>query len=213
MQKTILQILKSKKITLPVLILLILAIIIETLFTQLQETNKESQNLQNSNSEIEKQNKTQANENANNQTNTPITNTHQNSKENKEKAKVKKVIDGDTIELENRQIVRYIGINTPETKDARKGVECFGQEAFKKNKELVEGKEIFLEKDVSEKDKYGRLLRYVYVNDLFVNEYLVLEGYAYAITYPPDVKYQTLLKNAQEKAKAGSVGLWAKCRQ
>lgn len=122
------------------------------------------------------------------------------------------VIDGDTIKLSDGKVVRYIGINTPETKDKRKGIECYGKEAFEKNKELVEGKEIRLEKDVSEKDKYGRLLRYVYVDDIFVNDYLVREGYAYAVTYPPDVKYQKQFKEAQEEARENNRGLWKECK-
>lgn len=122
------------------------------------------------------------------------------------------VIDGDTIKLSDGRVVRYIGINTPETKDKRKGIECFGKEAFEKNKELVEGKEIRLEKDVSEKDKYGRLLRYVYVDEIFVNDYLVREGYAYAVTYPPDVKYQKQFKEAQDEAIENNRGLWKECK-
>src|SRR5687767_6587423 len=69
--------------------------------------------------------------------------------------KVVRVIDGDTIELENGQKVRYIGIDTPETKKPRTPVQCFGQEAYQKNKELIEGREVLLEKDVSETDRYG----------------------------------------------------------
>ncbi|MBI3335237.1 MAG: thermonuclease family protein [Candidatus Portnoybacteria bacterium] len=80
-------------------------------------------------------------------------------------SKVARVIDGDTIELENGQRVRYIGIDTPETSDPRKPIQCFGIEAAKKNQELVEGKMVRLEKDVSERDRYARLLRYVYAGD------------------------------------------------
>ncbi|MEA2016532.1 MAG: thermonuclease family protein [Actinomycetota bacterium] len=76
-----------------------------------------------------------------------------------------RVIDGDTIELENGDIVRYIGINTPETD------EFYGDIATSKNSDLVLNKTLRLEKDVSETDKYGRLLRYVYVGDIFVNAY------------------------------------------
>ena len=96
-------------------------------------------------------------------------------------AVVKRVIDGDTIELDNGKTLRYIGIDTPETKHPTKGVQCFGEEAYKKNKELVEGKRVQLEKDVSETDRYGRLLRYVFVlpddasrsATLFINQSLV----------------------------------------
>ena len=73
-------------------------------------------------------------------------------------AKVQRVIDGDTIELENGETVRYIGIDTPETKHPEKGIEYYGQEAYLANKNLVEGKTVRLEFDVKERDKYGRLL-------------------------------------------------------
>src|SRR3990167_5660053 len=126
-----------------------------------------------------------------------------------ESKKVARVVDGDTIEVEGGQTVRYIGINTPETVHPQKTVECFGREASNKNKELVEGKFVQLEKDISETDKYGRLLRYVYVDGVFVNELLVKEGFAYASSYPPDIKYQDLLNSAQEEARSQNRGLWA----
>jgi len=126
--------------------------------------------------------------------------------------KVVRVIDGDTIEIEGGQKVRYIGIDTPELVDPRKPVECFGQEASVKNKELVEGKTIELEKDISETDKYGRFLRYVFVNQIFVNDYLVREGYAHASSYPPDVKYQEQLQEAEQKARGNNRGLWGECQ-
>ncbi|QQG44839.1 MAG: thermonuclease family protein [Candidatus Roizmanbacteria bacterium] len=135
-----------------------------------------------------------------------------------ETVKVKRVVDGDTIELDNGKKVRYIGIDTPELKDPRKPVQCFAKEASDKNKELVEGKTVRLEKDVSDTDKFDRLLRYVYVVDndltfsaLFVNEYLVKEGYAYASTFPPDVKYADLFLKAQTKAREQNKGLWKEC--
>jgi len=124
------------------------------------------------------------------------------------KAKAIRVIDGDTIELETGQRVRYIGIDTPETVHPSKPVQCYGQEASAKNKELVEGKEIYLEKDVSETDKFGRLLRYIWLGDLLINEYLVREGYAFSTTYSPDVKYQHLFLEAERKARQEEKGLW-----
>ncbi len=137
----------------------------------------------------------------------------------KQEALVIKVIDGDTIEIEGGQKVRYIGIDTPETKHPQKAVQCFGKEASEKNKELVEEKRVRLEKDVSEKDKYGRLLRYVYlpagkagVGEIFINDYLVRQGYAYAATFPPDVKYQQLFLDAQKEARENNRGLWNGCR-
>lgn len=135
----------------------------------------------------------------------------QNILDNSQAILVTKVIDGDTIELEGGQRVRYIGVDTPETVDPRKPVQCFGQEASAKNKQLVEGKVIRLEKDISETDKYGRLLRYVYVDDIFVNEYLVEEGFARASTYPPDVKYQDKFRKSEESAQTQNRGLWSSC--
>ncbi|HUS59825.1 MAG TPA: thermonuclease family protein [Nevskiaceae bacterium] len=127
---------------------------------------------------------------------------------NVEVAIVTRVIDGDTIEIEGGQEVRYIGIDTPETVHPSNPVECYGKEASQKNKELVEGKEVKLEKDVSETDKYGRLLRYVWLGDMFVNEYLVKEGYAQSSSYPPDVRYQDRFLEAQRKAREEKKGLW-----
>lgn len=130
---------------------------------------------------------------------------------------VTRVIDGDTIEIEGGQTVRYIGINTPETKDPRRGVECFGDVAYLKNKELVEGKQVILAKDVSETDRFGRLLRYVYIPTptvqatLFINEYLIREGFANASSYPPDVRYQDLFRQAEKEARQNQKGLWAAC--
>ena len=130
-----------------------------------------------------------------------------------ESKKVVRVVDGDTIEIEGGQTIRYIGIDTPETVHPQKTVECFGREASNKNKELVEGKFVQLEKDFSETDKYGRLLRYVYADGLFVNELLVKEGFAHASSYPPDIKYQNLINSAQEEARSQNRGLWAGCQE
>lgn len=123
---------------------------------------------------------------------------------------VVRVIDGDTIELESGQKVRYIGIDTPETKHPTKSLECFGEQAAEKNRALVEGKLVTLEKDVSETDRYGRLLRYVYVDGVMVNELLVREGYARASSYPPDIKYQDLFSEAEYQAQQAGEGLWDK---
>ena len=101
-------------------------------------------------------------------------------------ATVTRVIDGDTIEVNLEGLiyrVRYIGIDTPEI-----GEPC-ADEATEANRQLVEGKTVWLEKDISETDKYGRLLRYVYVDDIFVNEELVRLGLALPSSYPPDMKY------------------------
>jgi len=134
------------------------------------------------------------------------------SKVGEDKIKVVRVVDGDTIEIEGGKVVRYIGINTPETKDPRRGVECFGKEAEEYNKQLVEGKEVRLEKDVSDKDKYGRLLRYVWLDDQMINEKLVASGFAQVATYPPDVRYKNKLVKAQTDARLNLLGLWKKCK-
>ena len=83
-------------------------------------------------------------------------------------AEVVRVIDGDTIEVElggKLAVVRYIGVDTPETKHPGRGIECFGPEASKYNQQMVGGREVILEKDVTDRDRYGRLLRYVWVED------------------------------------------------
>jgi len=140
----------------------------------------------------------------------------ENVKVNESKGKtylVTKVIDGDTIQLENGRKVRYIGIDTPETVHPNKPIQCFGKEASNKNKELVYGKRVRLEKDISDRDKYGRLLRYVYVDDIFVNLELVEQGYATVYTYPPDVKYQDKFLAAQRRAIKNNRGLWGICKK
>jgi micrococcal nuclease len=119
--------------------------------------------------------------------------------------KVVRVIDGDTIEIAGGAHVRYIGIDTPETYPK---TEFYGPEAKAKNIELVEGKVVTLEKDVSETDKYGRLLRYVYVDGVFVNGGLVRLGYAEAVAYPPDTRYQWQLSQLEKEAKAAKLGIW-----
>lgn len=126
--------------------------------------------------------------------------------------RVKRVVDGDTIELVDGRRVRYIGVDTPEMGSTQKTIACFAKEAMRANSALVEGKEVRLEKDISETDKFGRLLRYVYVGDVFVNEKLAREGYAQAATFPPDVKYKDLFLVAQREAREQNRGLWEKCK-
>jgi micrococcal nuclease len=126
-------------------------------------------------------------------------------------AQVVRVIDGDTIEVSiggKTYKVRYIGIDTPETKHPEKPVEWMGKEAAAKNEELVGGKVVGLEKDISETDKYGRLLRYVWVGNLMVNAELVWLGYAQVSTYPPDVRYEDLFLEMQREAMEAGRGLW-----
>jgi micrococcal nuclease len=127
-------------------------------------------------------------------------------------AQVVRVVDGDTIDVSingKKYEVRYIGIDTPELAIFGKPADYFGAEASAKNKELVMGKTVELEKDISEVDRYDRLLRYVYVGDLFINAELVRLGYAVAFPYPPDTQYQDNFMELQNQARASKLGLWA----
>ncbi len=132
--------------------------------------------------------------------------------------RVVRVVDGDTIivEIDGREErLRYLGIDTPETVRPNTPVECFGREASAENARLVEGKRVELERDTSNRDRFDRLLRYVYVIDagerIFVNEALVANGFAYASTFPPDVKYEEQLRAAQRAARDEGLGLWGAC--
>lgn len=124
-----------------------------------------------------------------------------------ETATVVRVIDGDTIDVRlgdaGVRRVRYIGINTPER------FEDYYAEATSANAKLVSGKEVRLVKDVSETDRYGRLLRYVYVGETFVNAELVKQGYAAAATYPPDVEYADYFVELAAEARSNGTGLWS----
>ena len=124
-----------------------------------------------------------------------------------ETATVTQVIDGDTIIIDTSQRVRYIGIDTPEVHPQP---EACGMEAWETNRRLVEGKKVRLEQDVSETDRYGRLLRYVYVDETFVNAELVRLGLAEARAYPPDTKYQDRLEQLEREAREAGRGMWAK---
>lgn len=117
---------------------------------------------------------------------------------------VTKVIDGDTIDLKNNMRLRLVGINTPE-KDM-----YYFEEAKVFMEILVLGKQVKLEKDITDKDMYGRYLRYVYLPDIFVNLEMVKSGFANAYTYPPDVKYTEKFLEAERNARANNAGLWEK---
>jgi len=115
---------------------------------------------------------------------------------------VTEVIDGDTIVIEGGYHVRYIGIDAPESG------ELYYLEAKQANEDRVIGKEIRLESDISDKDSYGRLLRYVYIDGDFVNAEMVRQGYAWAVAYPPDVKYQVYLESIEKEARQAKRGVW-----
>jgi endonuclease YncB( thermonuclease family) len=126
-------------------------------------------------------------------------------------ARVVEIVDGDTIDVEiegRRERVRYIGINTPETKHPTRGVELYGPEAAEANKRLVAGQMVQLELDVERRDRYGRLLAYVYVGEVMVNAELVRQGFAQVATFPPNVKYQALFLRLQREAREAGRGLW-----
>lgn len=128
--------------------------------------------------------------------------------------RVKQVIDGDTIVLDDNQSVRYIGIDTPETRKREGDTwvyigEPFAEKAKDFNRRLVEGKIARLESDVQKKDKYGRTLAYCFVDDTFINAKMLEEGFALLYTIPPNVKYIDLLVKAQEDARKNNRGLWA----
>jgi micrococcal nuclease len=128
---------------------------------------------------------------------------------------VVRVIDGDTLVIDRdgtRETVRLIGINTPETVDPRRTVECFGVEASNKAKELLTGARVRIETDPSQgtRDKYQRLLAYVYLESgLHFNQYMIAEGYAYEYTYNVPYQYQAAFNAAQAEAEANKRGLWA----
>lgn len=135
-------------------------------------------------------------------------------------ARVERVVDGDTIivRIDGRsERLRYIGIDTPETVRPNSPVECFGPEASEENKRLVDGREVELVRDISDRDRFGRLLRYVYVRDLdtgeriFVNLRLVEAGYATVSTFPPDVAHVDEFRAGERAAREEGRGLWGSC--
>ncbi|RLJ01247.1 MAG: hypothetical protein DRP10_04455 [Candidatus Aenigmatarchaeota archaeon] len=119
-----------------------------------------------------------------------------------EKNTISKVIDGDTVKLQTGETVRLLGINAPE-----KG-QVYYKESASRLRELIEGKKVFLEKDVEDKDKYGRLLRYIFLNGENINVKLVREGLATVYIISPNVKYETELREAENKAKNSKINIW-----
>jgi len=135
---------------------------------------------------------------------------------------ITRVIDGDTLQLESGERVRLIGIDTPEMhesdklkRDARRTnqdattIQKLGRRAYEFTRNLAEGKRVTLEFDVERRDKYGRLLAYVYLKDgTFVNARIVQEGYASLMTIPPNVKYADLFLKLYQEARGDRRGLW-----
>ena len=133
----------------------------------------------------------------------------------KQAARVLRVIDGDTIKvlINNKEdTVRLIGIDAPETTDPRTIVECFGKEASNKAKEILDGKTVTLESDPTQgnRDKYGRLLRYVFLDNLNFNKLMLIQGYAHEYTYQSNpYKYQLEFIEAEKSAREQNLGLWS----
>ncbi|MGQ9476646.1 MAG: thermonuclease family protein [Actinomycetota bacterium] len=121
-----------------------------------------------------------------------------------EEAVVSQVIDGDTVVLSDGRTVRYLGIDTPEAE------EPFYQEAQERNRQLVLGKTVTLQKGLRDVDQYGRILRYVYADGYFVNAELVAEGYASAYIFDPDDWYSPVLVQLEQYAKMCKIGMWKK---
>lgn len=135
---------------------------------------------------------------------------------------VNKVIDGDTLKLSRGERVRLIGIDTPESsnnaktrRDSKrsgqtvKEITALGKQASAFTRNLVEGKEVRLEFDIQQRDRYGRLLAYVYLKDgTFLNAEIIKAGYAQVMTIPPNVKYQDLFLKLQREARENKRGLW-----
>jgi micrococcal nuclease len=131
-------------------------------------------------------------------------------------AGVVRVVDGDTIVVSRggaQERVRYIGVDTPETVKPRTPVQCFGKKASAFNHRLVDGRRVRLVVDAEERDRYGRLLAYVYrVDDgLFVNAELVRRGYATTLTIPPNVRYAERFRALAAEARRAGRGLWSAC--
>lgn len=121
---------------------------------------------------------------------------------------VLKVVDGDTIWVQNLGKVRYTGIDAPEIKHSDREAEPYGYEAMEANRRLVLGKRVKIELDTAKRDRYGRVLAYVYSGPVFVNAYLIEAGYAYPVKVKPNVKYYKLFVRLQTEAAESGRGLW-----
>jgi micrococcal nuclease len=127
-------------------------------------------------------------------------------------AEVTEVVDGDTIHVlieHKKETIRLILVDTPETKHPTKPIEPYGPEASNFTKKLLDGKQVKLVPDVSERDRYGRLLMYVWVENQLVNELLLEKGLARVAVFPPNVKYVEAFRAIQKKAQAAKRGIWS----
>ncbi|MGH8999428.1 MAG: thermonuclease family protein [Acidimicrobiia bacterium] len=127
---------------------------------------------------------------------------------------VERVVDGDTLVVRGGQRVRLIGIDTPETVDPRRPVQCFGREAADRLRSLLAaGTDVRLAYDVERTDRFGRTLAYVYrrSDGLFVNAALVAGGYAQPATYPPNVAHADDFADLARQARQTQMGLWGAC--
>lgn len=125
-----------------------------------------------------------------------------------------RVVDGDTVEVElegEREDVRYIGVDTPETVKPDSPVECFGPEASAFNHRLVEGRRGRFVFGVERRDDYGRLLAYVYLGGRFVNAELLRRGFARTLTIPPNDRFAERFKRLEIAAGRAGRGLWSAC--
>lgn len=126
-----------------------------------------------------------------------------------EHARVARVVDGDTLELADGQVVRVLGIDTPETHNpSLRGPQPLGAEATARLRSLVEGRVVALEPDVTDRDHYGRLLRHVWRGRSLVADVLAREGLGRAYILPPDTRHAERLRAAEAAARAASLGLW-----
>jgi micrococcal nuclease len=127
---------------------------------------------------------------------------------------VTRVVDGDTIEVQlgaEEEDVRYIGVDTPETVKPGEPVECFGPQASGFNHRLVEGRRVRLVFGEERRDRYGRLLAYVYLDKRFVNAELVRRGFAETLNIPPNDRFAGRLKRLELAAARSGRGLWGAC--
>jgi len=124
--------------------------------------------------------------------------------------KVVYIYDGDTVKLSNGEKIRYIGIDTPEMNYNNPPAEYFAQEAKEYNAKLVLGKKVKLEFDVVKRDKYGRLLAYVYIDGKHISQEMIERGFAKVLMIPPNLKFADYFLTLQNLAKEEKRGIWSK---